>query len=65
MKKLLSTLFILLMVFTLVGCNSKTKETPTIEDKQQTEETIIVGGYQEAEDKNLTPELTEMFEKAF
>lgn len=65
MKKLLSILLILLMVFTLVGCNSKTVETPTIEDKQQIEETTIVGGYQEAEDKNLTPELIEMFEKAF
>ena len=53
MKKLLTLLLALLMVFTVVGCNSKQEEPP------------VVGGYQEAEDKNLTPELIEMFEKAF
>lgn len=53
MKKLLVVLFTVLMAFTLVGCNSK-KDEP-----------VVVGGYQEVEDKNLTPELIEMFEKAF
>ena len=38
------------MVFALVGC--KSKEEPA------------VGGYTEVKDKNLTPELIEMFEKA-
>lgn len=52
MKKILTVLLTLLMIFTLVGCGSKKEET-------------IVGGYQEVEDKNLTPELIEMFEKAF
>ena len=54
MKKLLTVLFILLMVFTLVGCDSKKEE-----------EEPMVGGYSEVEDKNLTPELIEMFESAF
>lgn len=56
MKKLLTVLFTLLVIFTLVGCNDK-KEEPVVDEP-------IVGGYTEAEDKNLTPELIEMFEKA-
>ena len=51
MKKLLKVLLVAFMVFALVGC--KSKEEP------------VVGGYTEVEDKNLTPELIEMFEKAF
>ena len=64
MKKLLTLLLTLLMIFTLVGCNTKQEEMPTI-DEPQVEEPTIVGGYVEADDKNLTPELIEMFEKAF
>ena len=63
MKKLLTLLLTLLMMFTLVGCNSKQEEKPAI-DEPQIEEPIV-GGYIEVEDKNLTPELIEMFEKAF
>lgn len=51
MKKLFKVLLVAFMVFALVGC--KSKEEP------------VVGGYTEVEDKNLTPELIEMFEKAF
>ena len=65
MKKILTILLTLLMIFTLVGCNSSKEETPTIEELPQVEEPTVVGGYQEVEDKNLTPELIEMFEKAF
>ena len=65
MKKLLTLLLTLLMVFSLVGCNLKQEEAPTTDNEPQTEEPVIVGGYIEAEDKNLTPELIEMFEEAF
>ncbi len=69
MKKLLTVLLTLLMVFTLVGCNNKMEEKPVTADvpelvKPEAEE-HIAGGYQEAADKNLTPELIEIFEKAF
>lgn len=50
MKKLLKVSLVAFMVFALVGC--KSKEDP------------VVGGYTEVKDKNLTPELIEMFEKA-
>lgn len=41
MKKLLSLLLTILMVFSLVGCNSKQEEnTPTIEEQLQTQEVI-------------------------
>ena len=71
MKKLLTVLLALLMVLTLVGCSSK-EEAPIVQEQEQQEEVVepieeepIVGGYIEVEDKNLTPELIEMFEKAF
>ena len=41
------------MVLALAGCGSK-EEAPA-----------VAGGYHEAEDKNLTPELIEIFDKAF
>lgn len=53
MKKFCIALIALLMMFALAGCSSK-------------EETSAeAGGYHEAEDKNLTPELIEIFDKAF
>ena len=64
MKKVLTVLLTLLMVFTLVGCNGSKQEEPTIENEPEVNEPIV-GGYVDAEDKNLTPELIEMFEKAF
>ncbi len=64
MKKILTLLLTLFMAVALVGCDFKNEETPTI-DEPQTEEPVVVGGYQEVEDKNLTPDLIEMFEKAF
>ena len=47
------------MIFMLVGCNNKMNEQIVNEDVP------VVGGYQEVKDKNLTPELIQMFEKAF
>ena len=52
MKRILKVLIISLMIFALAGC-TKQEETPA-----------IAGAYQEAEDKNLTPELIEIFDKA-
>ena len=54
MKKAVKVLLIVFVMFALAGCNQKEKETPA-----------IAGGYHEAEDKTLTPELTEIFDKAF
>lgn len=68
MKKLLTVLLTLLMVFTLAGCNDKKEEKPgeaDVPELHEVEKEEIVGGYVDAEDKNLTPELIEMFEKAF
>ena len=71
MKKLLTILLTLLMVFTLVGCNSK-QDTPVVEEPQQEEvvepvkeeEPEIVGGYVDVEDGTLTDELKDIFTKA-
>lgn len=70
MKKLLTLLLTLLMVFTLVGCNSK-EDTPVVQETVQQEEVVepkedetILGGFIEAEDKTLTDELKEIFNKA-
>lgn len=73
MKKLLNVLLTLLIIITLVGCDSKKEEEPTIEEEPQTEEVIqeeekeepeIVGGYTEVEDSEITNELKEIFESA-
>ena len=70
MKKLLTSLLILLMVFTLVGCNSK-EETSAVQELEQKEviekieeETEIAGGYVDVEDGTLTDELKDIFSKA-
>ena len=70
MKKLLTLLLILLMVFTLVGCNSK-EETPAAQELEQQEviekieeKTEIAGGYVDVEDGTLTDELKDIFSKA-
>ena len=56
MKKLFKVLLVTFMVFALVGC--KSKEEPVVSEEP------VVGGYTEVKDKNLTPELIEMFEEA-
>ena len=77
MKKLLTVLLTLLMVFTLVGCNSKEDEStmvnePVVEQSEQQEtveevkqeESEIAGGFVDAEDPTITDELKEIFETA-
>ena len=59
MKKYLTVVLAVLMAFAAVGCGKKTEENPSKGDEP------VVGGYQPAEDMNMTPELIEMFEKAF
>ena len=68
-KNLLTLLISILMVFTLVGCNFK-EETPVI-DKSEQQEAVepkedepITDGFVEVEDKTLTDELREIFNKA-
>ena len=69
MKKLLTLLLTLLIIFTLVGCGSK-EETPVVEEPKQEvvepvkEEPEIVGGYVEVEDGTLTDELKDIFSSA-
>ena len=70
MKKLLTLLLTLLMVFTLVGCNSK-EDAPVVQEPEKQEEVEetkeepeIVGGYVNAEDGTLTDELKDIFNKA-
>ena len=70
MKKLLTLLLTLLMIFTLVGCNSK-EDTSIVQELEQQEviekneeETEIAGGYVDAEDGTLTDELKDIFSKA-
>ena len=71
MKKLLTLLLTLLMMFTLVGCNSTKEETPAAQELEQQEviekieeETEIAGGYVDVEDGTLTDELKDIFSKA-
>ena len=71
MKKLLTILLTLLMIFTLVGCNSSSIEEQPIskEDQPTTEvetpkEEDIVGGYTDVEDKTVTDELKQLFDSA-
>lgn len=57
------------MVFTLIGCNNKKEEEPVIVDTPEVneievEEELIVGGYVEAKDKTITPELNGIFATA-
>ena len=71
MKKLLAILLTLLMIFTLFGCNSK-EDTPIVNEPEQQEEVVepinedepIVGGFVDAEDKTITDELKDIFNKA-
>ena len=69
MKKLLTLLLTLFMVFTLVGCNSK-EDTPVVQEPEKQEEVVepaqeeIVGGYVDVEDGTLTDELKDIFNKA-
>lgn len=71
MKKLLTALLTLLIVFTLFGSNSK-EDTPLVNEPEQQEEVVepinedepIVGGFIGAEDKTITDELKDIFNKA-
>ena len=71
MKKLLTVLLTLFMVFTLVGCNSK-QDTPVVDESIKQEEVVeqtkeepeVVGGYVDVEDGTLTNELKDIFNKA-
>ena len=71
MKKLLTLLLTLLMVFTLVGCNSK-EDAPVVQEPEKQEEVVeqtkeepeIVGGYVDVEDGTLTDELKDIFDSA-
>ena len=72
MKKLLTTLLTILMLFTLIGCNSNKgiEEKPVIVDtppelqEVDIQEEPIVGSYIEVEDKTITPELNGIFTTA-
>ena len=69
MKKLLTILLTLLMIFTLVGCKTKEDTTETEETTKQEEvveesEEEVVGGFVDVEDGTLTDELKEIFNKA-
>lgn len=71
MKKLLTLLLTILMVFALVGCNSK-QDTPVVQEPEKQEEVVeetkeepeIVGGYVDVEDGTLTDELKDIFNSA-
>ena len=70
MKKILTLLLTLFMVFTLVGCGSK-EDTPIVEEPEQQEvvepikeEPELVGGFIDVEDGTLTDELKDIFTKA-
>ena len=68
MKKLFTLLLTLLMLVSLVGCNSK-EDTPVVQEpeKQEVVEPVqeeIAGGYVDVEDGTLTDELKDIFTKA-
>lgn len=68
MKKLLTLLLTLLMVFTLVGCgNNGMEEKPVdvpIAEVNEPAQEELVGGFIDAEDGTLTDELKDIFNKA-
>lgn len=59
MKKLSVILLSILMLFTLIGCNSK-QDTPIVEEKQEE----VAGGYVDVEDGNITDKLLAIFNSA-
>ena len=78
MKKLLTLLLTLLMVLSLAGCASKKEEAKEVINEQVIQEEVIVeeikeentaeelvGGFIEVEDRTLTDELKEIFNKAY
>ena len=73
MKKLLTLLLTLLMVLSLVGCASKKEEAKEVINEQVIQEEVkeentaeeLVGGFIEVEDRTLTDELKEIFNKAY
>ena len=72
MRKIITLILTLLMIFTLVGCNSNKNESTVVEESEQQEvveepakeEETIAGGFVEVEDGTLTDELIELFNKA-
>ena len=64
MKKLLTLLLTLLMIFTISGCNSSSQDGPIVDDPIIEEDTPLVGGFTEVEDGTLTDELKDIFNKA-
>lgn len=65
-KRALNVLISLLIILTLVGCNSSQKGEPIIEEPEITElqEDDILGGYIDVVDGTLTDELKDIFNKA-
>lgn len=68
MKKILVVLLAIFMVTSLVACSDKDNEEET-KPEEEVKEVIeddgeIVGGYTESEDKAITDELKEIFDKA-
>ena len=63
MKKIFKVLLTIFMIITLEGCGNTTKEKPNISNIQGSTEQVV-GGYVEAKDINMTPELIEIFNKA-
>ena len=67
MKKLISLLFTLLVIITLVGCNSNENTKPIIQEEiveENIEEEPILGGWKDAEDGTITDELNDIFNDA-
>ena len=64
MKKLLTLLLTLLMIFTISGCNSSSQDEPIVDNPVIEEDTPLAGGFTEVEDGTLTDELKDIFNKA-
>lgn len=67
MKKVITLLLTLLMLITLVGCNSATDEEPVIQEeevKEIIEDTPVLGGWKNVEDGTLNDDLKSIFNSA-
>ena len=71
MKKILTLLLTLLLFITLVGCNSSNDQSTIVDEPEKQEEVVepkedepIVGGFVDVEDRTITDELKEIFNKA-
>ena len=63
-KKTFKVLLAIFMIISLEGCGNTMKEKPNISNIQGSTEQVA-GGYVEAKDINMTPELIDIFNKAF